>query len=301
VRNANDGISLSQTAEGALASIGNNLQRMRELAVQSANSTNSASDRAGAAAGSVAAAAEIDRVARDAVQRPNLLDGTFGTQQFQVGANAGQTISLANTKATNIGANTVTASGTLNNSAALAAGAGARVANTVVAAEDLTVTGSLGTAAVTVNAADTAKAVAASVNAQSATTGVSATAATEATLSGLTAAGTFSFTLFGDNATGVAVSATIGNTADLSSLSTAINNYAATTGITATVSGGSVTLKSDTGADISISDFTGAGNISLQGRNAFTSATAGAAVVPDRCDGNHRLLDSRRHAEVHVV
>ncbi|MBP6096152.1 MAG: flagellin [Methyloversatilis sp.] len=282
VRNANDAISLTQTAEGAMGSITEGLQRMRELSVQAANDSNSASDRQALQQEVSQLQQEINRVASTTqFNGKNLLDGSFSGQYFQVGANANQSlgISLANTKATNIGANTVTASGTLNNSAALAAGAGARVANTVVAAEDLTVTGSLGTAAVTVNAADTAKAVAASVNAQSATTGVSATAATEATLSGLTAAGTFSFTLFGDNATGVAVSATIGNTADLSSLSTAINNYAATTGITATVSGGSVTLKSDTGADISISDFTGAGNISLQGRNAFTSATAGAAVV----------------------
>ncbi|MDP3871046.1 MAG: flagellin [Methyloversatilis sp.] len=282
VRNANDAISLTQTAEGAMGSITEGLQRMRELSVQAANDSNSASDRQALQQEVSQLQQEINRVASTTqFNGKNLLDGSFSGQYFQVGANANQSIgiSLNNTKATNIGANTVSANGTLNAAAALAAGAGARVANTVVAAEDLTVTGSLGTAAVAVNLADTAKAVAAAVNAQSATTGVSATAATEATLSGLTAAGTYTFTLFGENSTGVAVSATIGNAADLSSLSTAINNYAATTGITATVSGGSVTLKSESGADISITDFAGAGNISLQGRNAFTNATAGAAVV----------------------
>jgi flagellin len=282
VRNANDAISLTQTAEGAMGSITEGLQRMRELSVQAANDSNSASDRQALQQEVSQLQQEINRVASTTqFNGKNLLDGSFSGQYFQVGANANQSIgiSLNNTKATNIGANTVSANGTLNNAAALAAGAGARVANTVVAAEDLTVTGSLGTAAVTVNLADTAKAVASAVNAQSATTGVSASAATEATLSGLTATGTYTFTLFGENSTGVAVSATIGNTADLSALSTAINNYAATTGITATVSGGSVTLKSESGADISLTDFAGAGDISLQGRNAFTSATAGAAVV----------------------
>lgn len=282
VRNANDAISLTQTAEGAMGSITEGLQRMRELSVQAANDSNSASDRQALQQEVSQLQQEINRVASTTqFNGKNLLDGSFSGQYFQVGANANQSIgiSLNNTKATNIGANTVSATGTLNNAVAVAAGAGARVANTVIATEDLTVTGSLGTAAVTVNLADTAKAVASAVNAQSATTGVSASAATEATLSGLTATGTYTFTLFGDNSTGVAVSATIGNTADLSALSNAINNYAATTGINATVSGGSITLKSESGADISISDFAGAGDISLQGRNAFTGATAGAAAV----------------------
>jgi flagellin len=281
-RNANDAISLTQTAEGAMASITEGLQRIRELSIQAANDTNSSTDRQALQKEVSQLQQEINRVgATTQFAGKNLLDGSFSAQYFQVGANANQSIgvSLSNVKATDIGANTVTAGGTLNNAAALAAGAGARVANTVVAAEDLTVTGSLGSAAVAVNLADTAKAVAAAVNAQSGTTGVSATAATEATLSGLTVAGTYTFTLFGENSTGVVVSATVGNTTDLSSFSTAINNNAATTGITATVSGGSLTLRSESGADISITDFAGAGNISLQGRNAFTSATAGAAVV----------------------
>jgi flagellin len=96
VRNASDGISLSQTAEGALGSIGTNLQRMRELAVQSANSTNSASDRAALQQEVSQLAAEIDRVATQTqFNGLNLLDGSFSAQQFQVGANAGQTITIS--------------------------------------------------------------------------------------------------------------------------------------------------------------------------------------------------------------
>src|SRR3954452_15890703 len=94
-RNANDGISLAQTAEGALASVTDNLQRIRELSVQSANATNSASDRASLQLEVAQLTAEIDRVAtQTSFNGINLLDGTFSAQQFQVGANAGQTIAI---------------------------------------------------------------------------------------------------------------------------------------------------------------------------------------------------------------
>jgi flagellin len=94
-RNANDAISLSQTAEGALGEIGNNLQRIRELAVQSANSTNSSSDRAALNLEVQQRLAEIDRVSsQTSFNGQKILDGTFGSAQFQVGANVGETISL---------------------------------------------------------------------------------------------------------------------------------------------------------------------------------------------------------------
>lgn len=95
IRNANDGISLSQTAEGALAEVTNNLQRIRELAVQSRNATNSASDRAALDAEVQQRLAEIDRTAaQTSFNGQKILDGTFGSATFQVGANAGETISL---------------------------------------------------------------------------------------------------------------------------------------------------------------------------------------------------------------
>ena len=95
VRNANDGISLAQVAEGSLTEIGNNLQRIRELSVQSANATNSSSDRAALNAEVKQLASEIDRVAKQSeFNGTKLLDGSFSSQLFQVGANAGQAIAI---------------------------------------------------------------------------------------------------------------------------------------------------------------------------------------------------------------
>src|SRR3989338_8519074 len=86
-RNANDGISLAQTAEGALVETTNALQRIRELAVQSANDTNSASDRASLQAEVVQLQNEITRIATtNQFNGKNLLDGTFTAQIFHVGA-----------------------------------------------------------------------------------------------------------------------------------------------------------------------------------------------------------------------
>lgn len=94
-RNANDGISLAQTAEGAMAEIGNNLQRIRELSVQSSNATNSATDRAALQAEVSQLVAEVDRVANQtSFNGTKLLDGSFTSQVFQIGADAGQTIGV---------------------------------------------------------------------------------------------------------------------------------------------------------------------------------------------------------------
>ncbi|WP_350260262.1 flagellin [Stenotrophomonas riyadhensis] len=95
IRNANDGISLAQTAEGSLSEIGNNLQRIRELSVQSANATNSTSDRKALQAEVTQLVSEIDRVAKQSdFNGTKLLDGSFSSQLFQVGANAGQAIAI---------------------------------------------------------------------------------------------------------------------------------------------------------------------------------------------------------------
>jgi flagellin len=94
-RNANDAISLSQTAEGALGEMTSNLQRIRELAVQSANATNSSSDRAALDLEVQQRLAEIERIAtQTSFNGQKVLDGTFGSAAFQVGANVGETISL---------------------------------------------------------------------------------------------------------------------------------------------------------------------------------------------------------------
>ncbi len=95
-RNANDGISLAQTAEGSLGKIGDMLQRMRELAVQSANATNSQSDRTALQAEVAQLRSEIGRVAtQTAFNGTKLLDGSFTAATFQVGANSGETITAS--------------------------------------------------------------------------------------------------------------------------------------------------------------------------------------------------------------
>jgi flagellin len=107
MRNANDGVSLAQTAEGSLDSVSNSLQRIRELAVQSANATNSTSDRAALDAEAQQLKSEINRVATQTnFNGVKLLDGSFANQSFQVGANAGEVISISgivNAQSTNLG------------------------------------------------------------------------------------------------------------------------------------------------------------------------------------------------------
>ena len=94
-RNANDGVSLAQTAEGALGTIGNNLQRIRELAVQSRNATNSTEDRSALQKEVTQLKSEIDRVASTtSFNGTKLLDGSYTSKAFQVGANAGETIGI---------------------------------------------------------------------------------------------------------------------------------------------------------------------------------------------------------------
>jgi flagellin len=94
-RNANDGISLAQTTESVLGELANNLQRIRELAIQSANATNSASDRQALDDEVQQRLSEIDRIAsQTSFNGLKVLDGTFGTAAFQVGANVGETISV---------------------------------------------------------------------------------------------------------------------------------------------------------------------------------------------------------------
>jgi len=110
VRNANDGISLAQTAEGALGEVTNNLQRIRELAVQASNATNTAADRTALQNEVSALVSEIDRVAQQTTfNGTKLLDGGFSGAVFQIGANAGDSItidSISNTTAVKLGSET---------------------------------------------------------------------------------------------------------------------------------------------------------------------------------------------------
>ncbi|MEM7675615.1 MAG: flagellin [Myxococcota bacterium] len=280
-RNANDAISLSQTAEGSLQEATSMLQRMRDLAVQSSNDTNSATDRANLQKEVSQLQQEIDRIAQTTrFNGKSLLDGTFTAQVFQIGAFANESISVSinNAQSSSMGANAVSASGTLSN--AVAANATPPAANTVTAAEDLTITGSLGSSTIDVAAGATARAIASQVNGASAGTGVEATAITQATFGTLSAAGTVAFTLQGQGS--AAVSATVASASDLTDLASSINSVASTTGVTAELSSdrGSLTLVSREGYDIGIDNFTVAANVtaSVQGLDA-SGANSGAAVT----------------------
>ena len=171
-RNANDGISMSQTAEGALGEIGNNLQRIRELAVQSRNASNSVSDRQALNNEVQQVKSEIDRVASStSFNGTKLIDGSFTNQSFQVGANVGETISissLVDARSSSLGTST---SSTANVTGA------ASTAFTAITAGDLTINGvSVGAVAAGSNAATQGANIAAAINTVSSTTNVTATA-----------------------------------------------------------------------------------------------------------------------------
>jgi flagellin len=165
IRNANDGISLAQTAEGALSEVTNMLQRMKELATQSSSGTLRDSDRTTLQAEVSQLVAEIGRVSETTnFNGVKLLDGTFGEVKLQTGINAGETISMKMVKTTTseLGLQAQVKGGVVN--AALAAG------DLVINGEDVGAVASID-----------AKAVADAVNAKSATTGVKATASNEVT------------------------------------------------------------------------------------------------------------------------
>jgi flagellin len=137
-RNASDGISLSQTAEGALGKVGDMLQRMRELAVQSSNATNTQSDRNSLDNEVSQLKAEINRVAtQTSFNGVKLLDGSFSGANFQVGANAGETINIASI--TN--AQTAVLGGTVNIATTSAAASGISGFATGIAAGGVLING----------------------------------------------------------------------------------------------------------------------------------------------------------------
>jgi flagellin len=261
-RNANDGISLAQTAEGALAEVGNNLQRLRELSIQAANSSNSSQDRASLDAEATQLIAEITRVSsQTSFNGLVLLDGSFTSQSFQVGANANQTIavaSIADARATGLGSNVLVAGGTLMGTTKAAA-ADLTGGNLVAVEAGLTVTTVNGgtTAAFGYAALADAKAIAAAINTNAASVGVTATATNSATLSAVSSAGTIGFTLGGTAS--AAISAVVADPTDLTALMGAINGAAGTTGVTATFTSttakNSLTLTSSDGSDISILNY----------------------------------------------
>jgi flagellin len=269
MRNAGDGISLGQTAEGALSASGDILQRVRELAVQSANATNSAGDRQALQAEVGQLVSELDRISQTTqFNGKNLLDGTFGTQKFQVGANANQTITAAtaNMRTSVYGNNQSLASNGTGVAAGTTVGVTAAGANlNGMGSASVTINGSIGSKSTSVASNSSAKAAAASINSLKDDTGVIATARTDVRLDIGAVGGTNTLTLKGDNTTAETVifNLAAGSASDrLSAAVSVINEKSAKTGITASLSdkGDYMILSNSSGSDITVATAAGVAN-----------------------------------------
>ncbi|MFN2308626.1 MAG: flagellin [Gammaproteobacteria bacterium] len=251
-RNANDGISLAQTAEGALGGVTNLLQRVRELSVQSANATNNASDRGALQAEVTQLVQEINRVAQTtSFNGVKLLDGSFSEQAFQVGANANQTVSIAsiaNATTSVLGATDI------SNYAEVTTGGGAT--GVLAGLSGMSING-----VAVANTSRDASAIVASINAAG-IDGVSASAATTTGSLGAfttTADGTYSLSVGG---VAILTDAAAGVTAADVYTAVTVTNAAALAAAGITVSGAdgdNLVFASATGANIEVSESFGAG------------------------------------------
>lgn len=171
-RNANDGISLAQTAEGALGEISSNLQRIRELAVQASNGTNTQVDRDALDAEVTQLKSEIQRVAEQTTfNGTKLLDGSFTGVAFQVGADAGQTITVSSIANAQTGA----LGGTLTRYTAAISASSLTGYGTAIAAGGVTINGTdIGAIAAAGNAQERAGQLVEAINRVSSTTNVGA-------------------------------------------------------------------------------------------------------------------------------
>ncbi len=263
-KNATDGISIAQTAEGAMQESTNILQRMRELALQSANGSNSAEDRASLQSEYAALTTELTRIAETTTfGGRNLLDGSFGTTSFQVGANANETINvtLGNISANSIGSQQVKSVGVAPSDTGVAGGA-------------ITVTGSGQSEEITVEEGASAKEIAKQLDGL--ISGLTATASTEAQFVVGAAASTTpaSFTMtVGDQSVDF-----VGVT-DTASLAEQLSSNASKLGISVNYNeeAGTLSVKSDTGENIEFSDVTDGDSITIATKGG--SGDYGSAVA----------------------
>jgi flagellin len=290
IRNANDGISLTQTAEGSLASIGDNLQRIRELAVQSANTGNSESDRNALNTEARQLVSEIDRIANNSqFNGINLLDGSFQNQSLQVGsgndANDRIAISIGSAKVSALGIGS-------NSSYSITLAPGGLVPTGSLTAGSLSINGAQIGASVTdgvsfASAEGSAIAKAGAINAASGLTGVTArVSATTVTAVG-GAPNSFAGTTTGDvliNGVDIGPIGTTTGTADRGTqVAAAINAKSSQTGVAATAdTSGVVSLRAADGRNITVTTTTnGAAETGLAAVNAgnTTSHTAAASAA----------------------
>ncbi|WP_129932586.1 MULTISPECIES: flagellin [unclassified Pseudomonas] len=271
VKNANDGISIAQTAEGAMQASTDILQKMRTLALSSATGSLSADDRKSNNDEYQALTAELNRISETTTfGGQKLLDGSYGTKAIQVGANANETINLSldNVSAKSIGSQQIK-SGTIAPTA------------TGLAAADLVVTGNGQTKTVNYAAGASAKDIAAQLN--GAIGGLTAAASTEVKLSVGAAAATtpanFDLTVGGSTVSFIGVT-------DTASLADQLKSNAAKLGISVNYdeSTKSLEVKSDTGENLTFKSQAGADAISVGAKNgsgAYAALTALSATAGD--------------------
>ncbi|WP_372997080.1 flagellin [Marinobacter sp.] len=236
-RNANDGISYAQTAEGALGEITNALSRIRDLAVQSANDTNSSSDRQALNQEVSALIEEVNRISTNTqFNGRNILDGSLDDLTFQVGANAGQTISVdgVNTKGSQLGAEVYE-------------GDSFDVSN-IAALTDLTVNGE----SVDLTNAQGVEDVVEAINEVAADSGVTASKATSTVVDTGAFTGTNAGTI---NINGVDIDIAAGST--IGEAQDAINAVSGQTGVVASNDSSNITLTDKNGATIKVTDDSG--------------------------------------------
>jgi flagellin len=241
VRNANDGVSFAQTAEGALSTVGDSLQRVRELAVQSINDTNSSTDRQALNNEVSQLISEINRVANSTqFNGQNILDGSLSTLTFQVGANQNQTISVTgvDSRGSQLGA-------------AWDEGTNVLASELATLNDDLTVNG----VSVDLSAATSVNDVVTAINNVYSDSGVQAMKNSyldtdELTVASLTGTNTATVTL-----NGVTIGFDATSSASATAIADQINNFSTQTGVTAAVgTGGGVVLSNLDGSDIELTD-----------------------------------------------
>ncbi len=271
-RNAGDGVSLAQTAEGSLQSMSDSLSRLRELAVQSANATNSDVDREALNAEAQQIIDEVDQLSEQAnFNGVKLLDGSFQDQQFQTGANVGETINVSIAQATTDTLGSAASAGissSMDQTAITAAGTDALVSGDLVI-NGAAIGASSGDADIssTAYASSSSIAKADAINAATGSTGVTATAnvnTAEGTVV-LSAAAVVAAVDIDINGQSFSLSkgATGDAAADLASVATTINDKSGATGVVATV------IEMDTGARIDLTAEDGR-NITIVGATAAT-------------------------------
>jgi flagellin len=267
-RNAHDGISLAQTAEGAMQETTNIIQRIRELAVQSANDTNSASDRTSMQSEVNQLIREVDRIANNtSFNNQKILDGTFTDKKFQIGANAMETISLSvdSMKAADLGRYNLVAlnmrphngTGGITTTAGVGGEGGFSVpAWNTINTQDVTINGADGSATINIIRPTSSQAnqIAELINEKTIETGVVAEGKNQIKIGRLSGNGSISFDI-GFGVKKVTIFANV-TTNDLNSLAQEINKHTNKTGITATATGGELIMVEDDGEDLAIGNFT---------------------------------------------